>query len=74
MKEIVESINEDIFQRNQELKDCNRRVLEKCDQGTLEEVKSYIELIYCNEETLMGFAERKIDSKRLREKSLEEVV
>ncbi len=84
VKEIVKEKNEGIFSRNQQLKDkltlshvlqdCNRQRLKKWDTRTLEEIKNYVQLIYCDDETLMGLAERKIDSKRGPERSVEEEV
>lgn len=84
VKEIVRDKNEGIFKRNQELKDklrlyhvlsdCDRIKLQKWDSRILGEVKNYTQLIYCDDETLMGFAEKKRDLKGLPEKSLEDEV
>jgi len=84
IKKIVREKNEEIFKRNQEFKDrirlyhvlddCRRIKLKKWDSKTMEEVNNYIQLIYCDDDTLMGFAEKRRDSKRLPEKSLEEEV
>ena len=84
VREIVRTKNEAIFKRNQELKDrlrlyhvlddCNRVRLKKWDSRTLGNVRYYTQLIYCDDETLMGFMERKKDSKRVPEKSVEDEV
>lgn len=84
VKEIVRDKNEEIFKRNQELKDklrlyhvlvdCDRIKLQKWDSRILGEVKNYTQLIYCDDETLMGFVEKKRDLKGLPEKNLEDEV
>lgn len=84
VKEIVKTKNEPIFKKNREQKDrlrlyhilddCNRIKLKKWDTTMLKDIQNYIQLIYCDDETLMGFVERKKSAKRRVEKSLEEEV